>query len=279
MINRIPDCYDDFVEVLFEAGFSMSGGNTEDVFSAIPVSWGDSPSPATRIRWFTGDPDTDPWEWRMRLLNERDDVAYAKMFFRKGGYITKKWYPYFLAARRDGMEFDEEYESGAISNFAKRIYAVVAGRGAVPLDGIKRLGGFTRQDKSRFESALVELQMKLYITICGYIQRVTKQGREYGWMTTVFSTTENFWGKSHTPAQTRPEPTFAPPDAFYANANTLDETPGAFAADAKIAAAPDVFAVAAKFSADDAYDALAEQIYALNPNADETKVHKFIMGK
>jgi hypothetical protein len=194
MGGRIPDCYDDFTEILLEAGFSMSGGNAEGVYSAIPFNWYETPEAPSRIRWHTGDADTDPWQWRLRVLEERDDVAYAKMFFRKGGYVTREWYPYFLAARRDGMDFDEEYAGGGLSHFAKRIYGVVKENAAVPIEGIKKLGGFARSDKPRFESALVELQMRLYITICGVFQRMTKDGREYGWSSTVFSTTERFWG-------------------------------------------------------------------------------------
>ncbi len=52
------------------------------------------------IAWHTEDPETDPWEWRIRVLDEYTDIAYGKLFFRKSGYITKEWYPYFLAVRR-----------------------------------------------------------------------------------------------------------------------------------------------------------------------------------
>ena len=213
----------------------MSGGNADGIYTAIPLGWGDIPPPDTRIRWFTGDPDADPWQWRHRVLNERDDVAYAKVFFRKGGYITREWYPYFLAARRDGADFHYEYESGAISHYAKRIYAVLEANGAVPIENIKKLGGFTRKEKSRVESALIELQTKLYITICGSFQKISRNGAEYGWTSNVFCTAETFWGS-------------------------------------------DVFEKAAKLSCDDAYDAISERIYALNPDADDAKIHKFIMG-
>jgi len=237
----IIDCYDDFIEALLRAGFSMSGGNAEGVYSAIPVSWGDPPGTGGRIRWHTGDPDTDPWEWRLRVLNERDDVAYAKMFFRKGGYITREWYPYFLSARRaipgggSIMDFDEEYGSGALSHYAKRIYSVVNARGAVPLDGIKTLGGFGRQEKSKFDSALVELQMRLYITICGELRKMSKDGKEYGWPTTMLCTSESFWGAA-------------------------------------------VFDEAAKIPPEAAYESIKERILELNSHADPNKIDRFISG-
>jgi hypothetical protein len=148
------------------------------------------------VRWHTGDPETDPWEWRIRVLEERDDIAYAKMFFKKSGYITKKWYPYFLAARRKGMDFDEEYARGVISNYAKRIYGVVKDGGALPLHEIKRLGGFSKECKSRFDAALIELQMRLFVTICGARQKISSAGAGYGWRSTMFCTVEKFWGKT-----------------------------------------------------------------------------------
>ena len=187
--------YKDFVDKLLSIGFSMGGGNDEGIFSIISWNWNELPPPESPIRWHTGDAETDPWEWRTRVLNERDDIAYAKLFFKKTGFITKEWYPYFLAARRDGITFEEAYEDGTISNFAKRIYEVVTDNEKLPVDAIKKLAGFTREDKSGFDRALVELQMKMYLTMCGTQQKLSKTGEEYGWSSTVFCSTERFFGE------------------------------------------------------------------------------------
>ena len=73
--------YEDFTEVLMEAGFSMGGGNPEGIYSIIDWDW-DKESPyETPVKWHTGDKEMDPWEWRMRVLDERNDTAYAKFFF------------------------------------------------------------------------------------------------------------------------------------------------------------------------------------------------------
>jgi hypothetical protein len=188
--------FEDFIEALLQAGFSTGSGHTECVYAVVPFGWDEFPPFQTRVRWHTGDPETDPWEWRIRVLEERDDIAYAKMFFKKSGYITKKWYPYFLAARRKGMSFDEEYARGTISNNAKKVYSVLKEGGSLPLHEVKRLGGFSKEYKSRFDAAVIELQMKLYITICGARQKVSLKGAEYGWRSTVFCTVEKFWDKT-----------------------------------------------------------------------------------
>jgi len=187
--------FSDFVQILLDSGFTMGSGNDDGVFAIVDFDWLDAP-PGSPIRWHTGDRETDPWEWRIRVLNERSDVAYSKCFFRKSGYITQEFYPYFLALRRRGHELRDEYEDGLISYYARRIYDVVREYGELPLHEIKTFGGFGREDKSRFDSALTELQMRLYLTICGARRRMNAKGEEYGWETTVFCSTERFWEKT-----------------------------------------------------------------------------------
>lgn len=186
--------YNDFVVALLECGFSMGGGNNDGVYAVIPWGWQAPPPYDTPVRWHTGDPETDPWEWRMRVLDERKDIAYSKLFFNKSGYITREWYPCFLAARRGVLTADEAYYDGTLGQYAKRIYDLIQDNGTLPVHAIKQLGGFSKEDKSPFERGLVELQMKLLITTCGRQQKVSEAGEAYGWSSTVFCTTEQFWG-------------------------------------------------------------------------------------
>jgi len=192
MINN----YNEFVETLLSAGFSMGGGNDEGIYAVIPWGWNEEPPYETPVRWHTEDPETDPWEWRMRVLDERNDIAYAKLFFKKSGFITKEWYPYFLAVRRSGISFEEAYENGTISHVAKRIYDTIASNGALPLHGIKELAGFTKDEKSVFDKAITELQTRMFLTMCGRQQKLSQKGMEYGWSSTVFCTTESFFGEA-----------------------------------------------------------------------------------
>lgn len=188
--------YEDFVEVLLETGFSMGGGRSEGIFAVIPWNWNEQPPYDTPVRWHTEDRETDPWEWRMRVLDERKDIAYAKVFFKKSGYITKTWYPYFWAARRGNRLFEEEYADGTLSNAARRIYEAIAEYGTLPVHGIKVIAGFSKTNKSLFDRALIELQMKMYITMCGRQQKLSQKGEEYGWSSTVFCKTEDFFEES-----------------------------------------------------------------------------------
>jgi hypothetical protein len=187
-------CYADFIAALQKAGFSMGGPNDEGIHSIISWSW-DEPAPyATPVKWHTGDPETDPWEWRMRVLEERGDIAYAKLFFKKSGYITADWYPNFLAVRRRNRSFKDAYSDGTLSYEAKRLYDVVSEQGAVPLHSLKSLSGLDHKvNKSRFERGLTELQTRMFITMCARRQKQSKTGEEYGWFSTVFCTVEKFF--------------------------------------------------------------------------------------
>ena len=188
--------FNDFCQALLQTGFSTGGGNSEGIFAVIPWSWDTNPPYETPVVWHTGDPETDPWEWRMRVLDEREDIAYSKLFVNKSGYITKDWYPYFLAVRRSGKTFEQAYQDGTVSHIAKRIYQLISEHGVLPLHEIKNLGGFGKEDKSKFDRAITELQMKMFITMCGRQQKISQSGHAYSWASTAFCTVESFFPAS-----------------------------------------------------------------------------------
>ncbi len=185
-------CYDDFCRELLDAGFSLGGGSDKGIYAVVPFDWTEQPA-GTPVRWHTGDPETDPWEWRMRVLEERSDIAYAKVFFRASGYITEEWYPYFLAVRRQGMSFEEAWEEGRVSELSRRIYNAVQENGRVPMHEIKRLAGLRDETSAHIEKAMTDLQMGMFLTICGRQQKRNAYGELYGWSSTVFCTPEEFW--------------------------------------------------------------------------------------
>lgn len=182
-------CYQDFVNDLLHCGMTIGGTNNEGVFSLCDRF-------TQEIRWHTEEADTDPWEWRMRVLDERKDIAYGKVFFKKSGYITEQWYPYFLAVRRGMRTVQQEIAEGTLPEETARIYRLVQENGVLPLHLIKEFGLFGKEEKARFEQAITALQMKCYLTMCGKQRKESRHGEEYGWSSTVFCTTEHFWGNS-----------------------------------------------------------------------------------
>ena len=179
--------FNDFLEDLDICGFTIAGTNPAGVFTLCDLF-------SENIAWHTECPETDPWEWRIRVLEERDDIAYAKLFFQKGGYMKREHYAHFMAIRRPYGDIEASYREGVLNGYAKRVYEAIAYAGAVPMHELKKLLGVTREENGRFERALTELQMFLYITICGSRQKVSLDGASYGWHSTTFCTVEAFWG-------------------------------------------------------------------------------------
>lgn len=183
--------FEDFCAALDECGFSMGGGSAKGIYAVIPYNWENQEFVDSPVKWHTGDPQTDPWEWRMRVLEECDDIAYSKVFFRTSGYITKPWYPLFYSVRRGGVSFDEAYDEGQMSRAEKTVYTIVSELGDAALHDIRAMGGF--KTGAEFEQALTRLQTRMFITMSGRAQKLNKNGEGYGWNSTVFCTVERFW--------------------------------------------------------------------------------------
>ena len=186
--------YEDFVEALLQCGFCMGGSNPEGIFTLIPWDWREEPPEGSPVRWHTGDPQTDPWEWYSRIVTERRDIACAKLFFKKTGYLTRAWYPYFLAVRRRGRGLEEEYADGTVSRLEKQVYDCVSA-GPIAYHNLKAALDDTGKEQSRLERAVTSLQSRMYITSCGKEQKISQAGLPYGWPSVVFCTTEAFMGE------------------------------------------------------------------------------------
>lgn len=126
--------YDDFLRVLEKAGLMTLSGN--------PLGLPNLSAMTTAEQWHTG-LDTDPWQWKNRIVEERR-AAYAKLFAGRPSFVTEKWYPLLLAARRGGKTFEEAWESGCLSAETRRIYELFGDRKVLAVHEIKRLAGFAK---------------------------------------------------------------------------------------------------------------------------------------
>ncbi len=177
--------FEDFVDVLKDRGFITLSKNA--------INWINLSDLVPEDRWHTDLP-TDPWKWRVRV-EEAHLAAYGKLFEKKPGFISLRWYPKFLAARREGKSFQERYEEGSLSHYAKEIYNLFDKHDRLALYEIKALGGFTKELNSKFESAMAELQMGMFITISGTKQKRNQKGEPYGWPATAYQTVELWAGE------------------------------------------------------------------------------------
>jgi hypothetical protein len=144
-------------------------------------------------QWHTG-LSTDPWQWRVNIEKDHK-AAYGKLFDKKPGFISLEWYPTFLAARRKGRSFSEVYSEGLISNVAKQIYDLFKYHKTLAVHEIKSLGGFSKELNAKYENAMCELQMWMFITVSGTKQKISAKGEPYGWPSTAYSTVETWAGE------------------------------------------------------------------------------------
>lgn len=165
--------YDEFVGALNGLGFLLFGGRGSGLLTLSDVT-----APGD---WFTGEPETNPWEWR-RLLTERRHGAYARLLGGQTFLISNAWYPRFLAAYRTCDDLEERYAAGLVGADVMEMYRMFEEK---PFMGKHELTArFTRP---RAEKALAALQREMYITISGEVQRLSVDFRPVGWPSTEFA--------------------------------------------------------------------------------------------
>jgi hypothetical protein len=177
--------YVEFINVLEKVGFMPLSNNCIDFINLSALT--------DEKAWHTDLP-TDPWSWRVKA-EEEGKAAYGKLFDKKPSFIAMEWYPLFIAARRKGKSFEEAYAEGVYSNYAKQIYDLFKGNKILAVHEIKLLAGFNKETNSKYEAAMTELQMGMFITINGTKQKVSQKGETYGWPSTAYSTVENWAGE------------------------------------------------------------------------------------
>ena len=99
--------------------------------------------------WWTGNPERDPWEWRI-LASRRGRVAYGKFFGGRAGFISKEWLPVFANYRRDGYDFDARWDDELASHRQKKIMDLFMGENSdqeLFSNEVKEQAGFGRAER------------------------------------------------------------------------------------------------------------------------------------
>lgn len=165
--------------------------------------------------WWTGNPETDPWEWRQILASD-PYIAYGKFFNRSAGFVSKDYFPAFANYRRNGYDFDSLFEDELASYRSKKIMDVfelndeAVGRSLLSPE-VKALAGFGKRangsaGEKNFEGCLAGLQMQTYLILSDFRQRKNKKGIAYGWHIAVVETPETKWGRSFVTSGYKEEP-------------------------------------------------------------------------
>lgn len=171
-------------------------------YGFLPLFAGEVPGFSAEERtapesWWTGDPKTDPWEWR-EILARRGNVAYGKFFDGRAGFLSKKWLPVFANYRRDGYDFDARWDDELATWRQKKIMDLFLEENA---DAerfsfeVKEKAGFGKGGEKNFEGTLTSLEMETYLVCSDFRQRKNKKGEAYGWHIAVLATPEHLFGR------------------------------------------------------------------------------------
>lgn len=136
--------------------------------------------------WFSDEVE-GPWNWRIELAASHD-IAYAKLFGGKYGFVSMKMYPHLANYRREGYDFDARVDDGLVRDTERRLYALIEGGMQLSMELRRAFAG------KGFESALAALQMRTYVTCAGFERRRNRQGIPYGWEIARYEVAENRFG-------------------------------------------------------------------------------------
>ncbi len=155
--------------------------------------------------WWSGNPAVDPWEWRT-LIARSGEIAYGKFFEKKAGFISKEWLPYFANYRRDGYDFDALWDDEKATKKQKKIMDLFETEEELYSNEIKAKAGLGKGGEKGFEGTLTDLQMRTYLTVRDFRQRVNKKGESYGWAIAVYAKPEAIWGYEYVTSRYHEKP-------------------------------------------------------------------------
>ena len=93
----------------------------------------------------------------------------------------------------------ELYEDGLLGRESMALYELLEQEGGQPAHQLKRLAGLTGKRSGRFDAAMVQLQMRLLVSICGQTRKRNALGQEYGWQVACYECVERRFGQGELP--------------------------------------------------------------------------------
>jgi hypothetical protein len=187
--------YSDFLASVESSGLMAFSGK---VFEGLPKL----DQLTTPSQWHTGDPDTDPWQWKDRAAAEKR-LAFGCILGGHKGFISMGFYPLFYAACRPSGTFEQRYYDGYVSKTAYDVYKLFQDGSVLDTSDIRRRMNVSKKEgASAVDTAMTRLQSEFYITVCGNRRKVSSDGMEYGWPANTYCRIEDWAGDQLTDTET-----------------------------------------------------------------------------
>lgn len=145
-------------------------------------------------QWHTGDPETDPWQWKDRAATEKR-LAFGCVLGGHKGFISLGLYPLFHTACRPAEPMEKRYYDGYVPKTAYDVYKLFQDGSVLDTSDIRRSMNVSKKDgASAVDTAITRLQSEFYITVCGNRRKVSFEGVEYGWPANTYCRVEDWAG-------------------------------------------------------------------------------------
>ena len=168
--------YQDFVDRVNELGFLPMSGLAPGLPSLGDLTPGGS--------WHTGDPDTDPWQWKDRAAREKK-LAYGCILNGQKGFVASHLYAAFYTAFHPPEPMPLRWSEGTVDQTTWSLWNLFEKHGVVNTFEAHRLmagsSSSSAPGSARVDSRLQALQAAYYITGAGNTRKVSRAGQEYGW--------------------------------------------------------------------------------------------------
>lgn len=190
--------YPEFLSALEQYGFLLLGGT-----SPLPTL-----SALTQENcWHTDDAQTDPWMWRVRILEEKRG-AYAHLLGGKPTFVSPAWYDVFRLAFSPAQDLPARYEAGLCDLLAYKLYSLFRTRPVWARHEFVAALGMGAIKPTHLERAITQLEREMFITSSGSAYKIGQNGLPYGWPSMEYTRVDAwmpdaFPRSTLTPAQAR----------------------------------------------------------------------------
>jgi hypothetical protein len=164
--------YQDFIDQVDELGFLPMSGLAPGLPSLGDLTPGSS--------WHTGDPDTDPWQWKDRAAQEKK-LAYGCILNGQKGFVSRNLYAAFYTALHPPQPMPVRWSEGLVDRTTWLLWNLFEKQGVLSTFEAHRMLASPSSGSSRIDRCLQSLQAAYYITGAGNARKVSHSGQEYGW--------------------------------------------------------------------------------------------------
>lgn len=176
--------YRDFLKRVNDLGFMA----LSNILPGFPFLSEETPEE----NWHTGDPETDPWQWKDRAAEEKQ-LAFGCILGGHKGFVSARFYPLFYAAFHPTEPMTERRASGLVTQEAWQLWQLFEDKTMLNTSDIRQeLGVTAKKGGGRVDKAIQELQRNYYITAAGNRRKINRQGQPYGWPAIVYDKVKNW---------------------------------------------------------------------------------------